>query len=573
MELPDDVLKLILEKEQPVSLDQYSTPAAAIQQRLQWLIPAASVSRRWRSACEAQLYRTLLVQIDTDSAQMASNVALALANGKAGRARQLCICISGLAAIEPAELQRRLGEAGLLGTVWAGIGQLHVTQQSQELRRRDARALGRLNAQLAQALPGLQHVAFGDLLTRHTYGRVWLEPLLRQRQHALRSLRVFSDVLPRLRPSEPVAIQRLHIDGVTFRRPLRPGVLWLLADSLQELTLCSVPHDGVWELFASPPGAQELVFAQLRRLELVFYWESSLVPQARSIARADGDFEPESNTSSSDEDYGHGKGSGPGYMASTIYGRPRFPELRALEVRRFPGQLGQFLELFAGSPHLRRLVLAGLSDELPAAALDLAQFRPRLLALSVRVVGALQPADHTYAHALLGQVFATAELQQLSLSLWFARGRQSGFEFAPEYTQLAGALRTLRLVAPLGEAAVAGLLRQLPRLTDLALEELDPEPVPSVALLIQRLRGAPPAAPASTSLVRLSVLCAEGAGAAGHRGLLLRLVCALPRLYALRVAADAVAELRKAVRALVTSGVAAQQAAQLQGIRVAELEL
>ncbi|KAJ2449899.1 hypothetical protein EV183_004630 [Coemansia sp. RSA 2336] len=563
MNVPDDILNLIFEAIQPVSLKQHQCNVPQLQQRYRWLLPIAAVSRGWRQACLKYLYRILLIEISTETTS--SNIPTILETGHEELARQVCVWIRGPESILPERLHEELQRARLFGTTWRNADSLHVWQQSQNMANlwQRGRAIAgeweRINTDLSRALPALRQVSLDDLSSGDAYGHLWLNQLINERMSGprrLASLRVFSDTPPRLR--HPVQLASLHIDGVTFSRPLAPSWLQIQAASLRELTLSSVSPQSLWELFTSTHD--QLVFEQLRSLRLVFFWTSRFVPRSRSAAELGSD----GSGSSSDDDVP----AAGGFMGASRYGRPKFPQLHSLELRRFAGDLPRFLTLFAGSsacrPRLQSLVLAGLKSELPA--LDLAPF-PHLRSLDVRLVDHVLQDDQPYLAALLAQAVASAPacLSRLALSINFDQFSRLEFPLQMPFGQ---SLRSLKLVMEIEVDALLLLLRQLPVLDFLIVEDVKMPPVMSLALLVQQLRDMEPPSPASLSLTQMHTLLAGSRSPLAYYALLLSVVCRLPQLYLLRVPDDAVALLNKAVKTLVSTGVAANRAPHLLHLRV-----
>ncbi|KAJ2842460.1 hypothetical protein IWW36_005899, partial [Coemansia brasiliensis] len=253
MNIPEDILKLIFDAIQPVSLKQYQCHVPQLQQRYKWLLPMAAVSRSWRQACLRLAYRTLIIEINTETGTTASNIPALLEIDQEALAREVCISIHGPESISPEELHEKLQRAKLFATAWLGVDLLHVSQQSQNMVNHrynriyeTAEAViaewEQLNTDLSISLPSLRQIALDDLSSFDAYGHLWLDQLINEHAsgpYKLNSLRVFSDTPPRLNLQHPMQIARLHIDGVTFSRPLMPSWLLIQAEYLRELTLSS----------------------------------------------------------------------------------------------------------------------------------------------------------------------------------------------------------------------------------------------------------------------------------------------------------------------------------------------
>ncbi|KAJ1870623.1 hypothetical protein LPJ55_004513 [Coemansia sp. RSA 990] len=564
MNVPEDILNLIFEAIQPLSLKQHQCNVPQLQQRYRWLLPMAAVSRSWRQACLRHLYRILIIEINSETAS--SNIPALLEIGQEELARQVCVWVHGPESILPEKLHEELQRAKLFATAWLNVDTLHVWQQSQNmvnLQHSSQIAKGeweQLNTDLSISLPSLRQISLDDLSSHDAYGHLWLNQLINEHMagpYRLTSLRVFSDTPPRLQ--HPIQITRLHIDGVTFSRPLAPTWLRIQAECLRELTLGSVSPQSLWDLFTST--REQLVFEQLRSLRLVFFWTSRFVPRARNAIVFDSD----SSDSSSDD---YELPAACGFMASR-YGQPKFPQLQSLELRRFAGDLPQFLTLFAGSPpyrsQLQSLVLAGLKTELPAH-LDLALF-PHLQSLDVRLVDYIREDDQLYLTDLLTQAFGSApsHLSRLSLSINFDQIPEFQFPSLMPFDQ---SLRSLKLVMEIEVGDLLQLLQRLPAIDFLIVEDIEMSPVTSLALLVQRLRDMESLSPVSLSLTQLHTLLANSRNPHAYYALLLFVVCRLPQLYLLRVPEDAVVLLNKAVKTLVSAGIAANRAPHLQHLRV-----
>ncbi|KAJ2843966.1 hypothetical protein IWW36_005363, partial [Coemansia brasiliensis] len=310
----------------------------------------------------------------------------------------------------------------------------------------------------------------------------------------------------------------------------------------------------------------------LRSLRLVFFWKSRFTPRARNAIMFDSDGSSSDSSDSSDK---HEAAAACVYMESSRYGRPKFPQLRRLELRRFAGDLPRFLSLFAANsqPHLpqqqqqlQSLVLAGLKSELPSH-LDFTLF-PHLQSLDIRLVDYIRTNDQPYLTDLLLQTFISApqQLAQLSLSINFDQTPE--FKFPVHAMAFSQSLRSLKLVARTNVEAILQLLQQLPALNDMIIEDIDMQPITSLALLVQHLRDMSSLSPVSVSLVRLHTLLASNRNPAAYRALLLYVVCRLSQLYLLRVPEDAVAPLNKAVKTLISAGIAANRAPHLQDLRI-----
>ncbi|KAJ2357793.1 hypothetical protein GGF43_001246 [Coemansia sp. RSA 2618] len=570
MDLPEDILKLIFDTIRHVALDQVASPVLAVEQQQGWLFAAAQVCRHWRLASLSPTYRTLWVCIDTSSDKddaCRSNIPLVLANAQHARARHVTVLIYGPESITPEDLALHLDATGLFDIEWPTVELLHFSQQSNSVAHgMPTRGLTELNQRLIHALPSLRRLVFADLMSTHVYKHCLFDKLIRS--SSLVSLRVFSDAPPRLcraPNNEPIRIARLHIDGVTFRRPLSKEAFRLVAHELVELTLGSVSEHRVWEMFVPKDNdAGELVFEQLRALELVFYWES------RFVRRLHSDTESEAHSDSGAD--GGQVSQSPGFMTSSRYGVPKFPALRRLEIRRFGNNISRLLSLFKRTEGLQTLVLAGLQDELPAT-IDYAEF-PQLQSLNLRIVDPLYPIDYPYVMQTFRRVFSTTPqtLTRFALSMRIDGARLSELLFPAPTEEFAQALRVLRLDVSVGEPAVVRLVQALPRLTDLVLESTDLEPITSIAQLIQRVREMPAdLPPASLSLERLVALNSGASywpATSVHRGLLANLVARMPKLHSLCVVDTVALEVRKAVKMLVSSGTAAAHAAHFQTLRV-----
>ncbi|KAJ2726941.1 hypothetical protein H4S00_001777 [Coemansia sp. D1744] len=556
--LTDDVLQQILATLRPVSLDAINSPVRALEQQQAWLIHTSHVCRAWRHVSTPLLYRTLVVRIDTTHAcKQTSNISLVLANRMHNMARHIAVVVHGPDPVAIPDLYASLEEAGVFAQVWTHVTHVHAAHHISNLgwvsngRGADQKArapLHLLNSQLHKVLPAVRSIVFSDLASTHVYGQGWLDGLMQASQ--LESLRVFSDAVPKSK--EMLRVSRLHIDGVTFVRPLSARQLRVQCDTLVELTLSSVQDPHVWDIFSSQSTDGGLVFGQLRYLELVYFWESQYVPR---LARVE---DPESEDSEHEETAGDRL-------------EPAFPVLHTLCVRRYPGHLPTLLTQFARSQTVKSLTVAGLQHEVPIET-DFAQLFPQLQALDVRIIDPVRSNDK-YVEGVFASVFAP-KLRKLSLSMDIARSlsvQLDGHSMAFAHT-----LRTLRLVGTIDPSIVEWMLRQLCVLTDVELDVMCVEPhVASIALLVQHMRAGAQSEPISKSVERLSVQSSseDTSNGAVYRGLLQRFVCRLPRVYCVRVADEAVLGLRKAVRTLVASGVATAHAPHLQTLRVLAWDL
>ncbi|KAJ2564177.1 hypothetical protein GGH12_002154 [Coemansia sp. RSA 1822] len=550
--LPGDILQQILATLRPVSLDTTTSQMRALEQQHTWLMHASHVCRAWRHVSTPLLYRTLVVRIDTTHAcKQTSNIELVLANGMHNMARHIVVLVHGPDPVAIHDLHTSLEKAGVFAHVWTHVTHVHAAQQISNLgwannvHRANQQAgaqLHLLNSQLHKVLPAVQSIVFSDLASTHVYGQGWLDGLMQASR--LSSLRVFSDAVPRSK--ETLRVSRLHIDGVTFVRPVSARQLRVQCDTLVELTLSSVRDPGVWDIFSSQSSDSGLVFGQLRYLELVYYWESLYVPRLIRVEN------PESEV----ENIGTGDRL-----------EPVFPVLHTLCVRRYPGHLPTLLTQFARSQTVRTLIVAGLQHEVPPD-IDFTQLFPQLQALDVRIIGPIRAADHEYVDGVFTRAFAP-KLRKLSLSMDIQQSLS--VELDGHSMAFAHTLQTLRLVGTMDPSVVEWMLRQLFVLTDVELDVMCVRPhVASIALLIQHIGTSGHNKPVSKSVERLSVQSSteDVSNGAVYRGLLQRFVCRMPRVYCVRVADEAVSGLRKAVRTLVASGVATAHAPHLQTLRV-----
>ncbi|KAJ2502166.1 hypothetical protein GGH96_001335 [Coemansia sp. RSA 1972] len=558
--LTDDVLQQILTTLRPVSLDTINSQILAIEQQQTWLMHTSHVSRAWRHISTPLLYRTLFVRIDTThKCKQTSNISLVLANRMHNMARHIVVMVHGPDPVAIPDLYASLDEAGVFAQVWSFVTHVHAAHHISNLgwatnehgASQQARAqLRALNSQLHTVLPAVQSIVFSDLASTHVYGQGWLDGLIRASQ--LSSLCVFTDAVPKIK--ETVCVSRLHIDGVTFVRPVSARQLRVQCDELVELTLSSVRDPDVWDIFSSQSEDGGLVFGRLRYLELVYFWESQYVPR---LTRAE---DPESEVEETEVDLGDRL-------------EPVFPVLHTLCVRRYPGNLPNLLTQFARSQTAKSLIVAGLKHEVPPN-INFSQLFPQLQALDVRIIDPIRATDLEYVEGVLESVFATPKLRKLSLSMVIDRSLSA--ELDSYSMAFAHTLRTLRLVGTIDPSIVEWMLHRLPVLTDVELDVMCVGPhVASIALLIQHMRAGTQSDVISKSVERLSVQASkeDASNGAVYRGLVQRFVSRMPRVYCVRVADDAVSGLRKAVRTLVASGVATAHAPHLQTLRILAWDL
>ncbi|KAJ1945496.1 hypothetical protein FBU59_002288 [Linderina macrospora] len=500
--LPDElVLRVIL------TYDRNSRTAIAHTMRSQTkeLQPLTAISQQWRRLALPHFYKRAFVSIDdsttTQQPYTESNLRLLLDTAHDDLAKELVVQIT-YPLIPLADVQRIMAEQGFDQTAWLSVHRLVFSNEPRDFSWTDEyfgpEELVGFNNFLALGLPSLREINYTDLYCQFMYNSFPVSSLINEHiggPTPLRSLQTMSDIPPALRhyQGRPIAIQKLQLHGVNFPGALK--VPKLLASSLVDLKLAYVDANTLWDMFASDPGSDELVFSRLRKLEFVFHWQSTM-RGAHPVYFADGlndDGQDDSDSADDSDSYIESNGqrddgsralAPQSYMRSAVLGRPQFPVLQSLKVRRFPGNLQHFLTLFPRE-QLRELVLAGLKRELPTRW-DLAHFRS-LQQLSLCYVDTIEPGNEPAIESSLRRLFAAipTPLRELSLSMLV----QTPHLNIPLVAPLQASLTSLELLVDLHVEVVVRVLAQLPGLRSLTTQGIIVDPLVSIAQLVAKFKG------------------------------------------------------------------------------------
>ncbi|KAJ1944969.1 hypothetical protein EC988_005858, partial [Linderina pennispora] len=545
--LPDELLLRIIS-----TYDRSNRKLRNMPDQIRALQPLSAISQRWRRLTLPLFCRRAFVSIDeTETSPVVlrtdSNLGLLLDTEHDDLAREMVIWVT-CSMVSLPKIQRLLAKAGFDRTAWLTVRRLEYCNALHDFPEDDEyyapESVQEFNEFLSLALPSLRDIDYEDMYSQFTYNRFTASPLINEHiggPTALHSLRTYSDLPPMLShyQGQPISIQKLDISGINFPRALR--LPKILASSLVELDLSSVDAGKLWDMFASNTG--DLVFAQLRRLSLVFHWQSRAAG-TRPWYFVDGLDDMEGEDSDSDSDSGSDSDEetdGPvpvvqGYMQAANLGRPRFPVLQELEVRRFSGDLPHFLSLFPCG-QLRRLVLGGLKSELPTSW-DFSPFRS-LQQLSVRYVDPIDSGDEPYIEESLRRLFHTSplSLQKLTVSLM---SHISTIPL-PVYAPLDTLLTSLSISGDVRVEEVVRVLENLSSLQRLMISDTIVDPLVSNAQLVGKFKGTTEAdfGAVSKSLRVLEVpLLSSADGEPDEAGMTQRMVakyrqllfCLLPRL-------------------------------------------
>ncbi|ORX70720.1 hypothetical protein DL89DRAFT_292345 [Linderina pennispora] len=531
--LPDELLLRIIS-----TYDRSNGKLRNMPDQIRALQPLSAINQRWRRLTLPLFCKRAFVSIDETEASPVvlrtdSNLGLLLDTEHDDLAREMVIWVT-CSMVSLPKIQRLLTKAGFDRTAWLTVRRLEYCNALHDFPEDDEyyapESVQEFSEFLSLALPSLRDIDYEDMYSQFTYNRFTASPLINEHiggPTALHSLRTYSDLPPMLShyQGQPISIQKLDISGINFPRALR--LPKILASSLVELDLSSVDAGKLWDMFASNTG--DLVFTQLRRLSLVFHWQVRIRMRIQDGGdETDGPVPVPQN-----------------YMQAANLGRPRFPVLQELEVRRFSGNLPHFLSLFPCG-QLRRLVLGGLKSELPASW-DFSPFRS-LQQLSVRYVDPIDSGDESYIEESLRRLFHTSplSLQKLTVSLM---SHISTIPL-PVYAPLDTLLTSLSISGDVRVEEVVRVLENLSSLQRLMISDTIVDPLVSNAQLVGKFKGTTEAdfGGVSTSLRVLE----DEAGmtqrmVAKYRQLLFCLLPRLPNVYLLLVGLDCVKAVRKSI--------------------------
>ncbi|KAJ1665615.1 hypothetical protein EV178_002990 [Coemansia sp. RSA 1646] len=301
-----------------------------------------------------------------------TNVDLIVRGGYERYVRRLAIDLVG--DVAPGFPVMQLEEAGFSRTLWPQTNELQVDHWHGYQQQRSKilpESVSKLNAYLLHNLPNLTSVEYNSLGDHRSYGDFPLNGLLASTLSRLTELRIHSGLVPDLGAAAFLPM----LSSLTLNCPMVSCAAHLpqiFAESLAYLRIGFSSSETIWNRFYVGQGKRGVIFAKLRSLELEYTTPVIEDPydEGGDDAASSSDYEEFWATSSDGESL-TGKAASSGSKKPRSSGKPSFPQLEKLYIRKYPYPVTDILQHFAVDriPHVsirdvgRRSWVAGLAAE------------------------------------------------------------------------------------------------------------------------------------------------------------------------------------------------------------------